>query len=171
MWSWFLLALPIICEPIQLICTNPCQQLSPNETAEFVFTYLNPASSKPPFPFIKAWELTVFDYRNKTRKKTNSFEWVRDSSTTTIQFKPNEWLENVDMIGIEMKWTENNFDGTVAGVGSQILLYIDINRGNETTKPTGTSAPNGTSTLIIGPKASAVNHQLPLYWLLFLFVI
>jgi hypothetical protein len=141
-----------------------------NQTTEFLLTYNNPRTLQAPFPHVSEVELTAFDYRNSSRKSSRSFSWRRGTTTLVLPFRIADYIDNTDIIGIQLRWTESNFDQTLAGVGSEIMLYIDVKDPSITTRtsePTSTTSGRS-ATIIIGSNSNNGLVQLPNAMLMFL---
>jgi SpoVK/Ycf46/Vps4 family AAA+-type ATPase len=150
--------------PLTLVCPTSCESLMQNQTTEFLLTYNNPRTLQAPFPHVSEVELTAFDYRNSSRKSSRSFAWTRGTTTLTVPFRVADYIDRTDIVGIQLRWTESNFDQTLAGVGSEIMLYIDIKDPSTTTTRIGestTTASGRSPTIIIGSNSNNAFVQLP----------
>jgi hypothetical protein len=152
MHFWILTTIALGQQPLTLVCPQACQILSQNETTQFLLTYNNQKSLVAPFPYISSVEVISFDYRNSTRRASKSFDWPRQNTQLTVPFRPVEYIDNADIIGIQLRWTEKFHDQSMAGVGSGIMLYIDIRDPTQVPTTPTTSQP---TTLVIGGTSSA----------------
>jgi hypothetical protein len=176
-----LLAAVTLAQPITLVCPNACETLSQSESTEFLLSYNNPNSLLSPFPFVASVELVIFDYRNNTRRSSRTFDWTRGNAQLTIPFRPIDYMNHTDTIGVQLTWRETNFDGTLHGIGSGQMLYIDIKGSSPHSpslpqSPVATTANGSTPTLVIGSKSSATDtfsnlvHNFGLIFLLYPFL-
>lgn len=157
--------------PVLLNCPEKCDSMLQKQTTPLVFTYSNPNAAQAPFPVIKQFTLTVYDSKNESISLSKDIPWPSGNITVTVDFKPEDWIQNAQQLVLKVRYTLVNFDTTPGGMGENIMGAIIIKDAASNIA----SSVTGLGTVVIGNvrKSSAVAFPFrPLYLpLLLLFVI